>query len=226
MEAYMNAVYMQQYMAQCQYMSQIMNKINESPKESSPEKKPVIPQAPVKKVKLSFGIDEILSPDFGYSSSTSSTASSSSRSPSPQLEQKTEEKPQQDEASLLALQLLSQIQKQPKMKAPKSTNSKNVNRARTIFSDEQLDELERTFAANQYLIGEERVRLAAKLDLNVKQVKIWFQNRRIKHRRSVSTNHQSGNQLALNDSNPSLAPSLNESSQSDCSESSLHIVEM
>ena len=226
MEAYMNAVYMQQYMAQCQYMSQIMNKINESPKESSPEKKPTVQPAPAKKVKLSFGIDEILSPDFGYSSSTSSTASSSSRSPSPQLEQKNEEKPQ-DEASLLALQLLSQIQKQPKMKAPKSTNSKNVNRARTIFSDEQLDELERTFAANQYLIGEERVRLAAKLDLNVKQVKIWFQNRRIKHRRSVNTNHQSANQLALNDSNPNLsAPSLNESSQSDCSESSLHIVEM
>ena len=103
------------------------------------------------------------------------------------------------------------------MKAPKTT-AKNVNRARTIFSDEQLDELERTFAANQYLIGEERVRLAAKLDLNVKQVKIWFQNRRIKHRRSVNANQ------SHNDSQPSA--SLNESSQSDCSESSLHIVEM
>ena len=224
----MNAVYMQQYMAQCQYMNQIMNTMNETPTESASPPPPPAPvkreptplAAPSKKVKLSFGIDEILSPDFGYQSSTSSTASSSSRSPSPQLETtvkpETEPNPAADEASLLALQLLSQIQK-PKMKAPKTT-AKNVNRARTIFSDEQLDELERTFAANQYLIGEERVRLAAKLDLNVKQVKIWFQNRRIKHRRSVNANQ------SHNDSQPSAT--LNESSQSDCSESSLHIVEM
>ena len=205
MESYMQALYMQQYLqTQSLYMNQLMTKMAEKspPKETPKEAE----EKPVKKVKLSFGIDEILSPDFGYSSSSSSMTSS--RSPSPQLE-KSDEKPE-----MTALELLSQIQK-PKIKVPKS--SKAINRARTIFSDEQLDELERTFAANQYLIGEERVRLAAKLDLNVKQVKIWFQNRRIKHRRSVSASQPI--------SEPQSAP-LNESSQSDCSESSLHIVEM
>ena len=65
---------------------------------------------------------------------------------------------------------------------PKTVTSTN-SRARTVFTEEQLDELENAFARNQYVIGDERIQLAERLGLGVKQVKIWFQNRRIKHRR-------------------------------------------
>ncbi|XP_038045287.1 brain-specific homeobox protein homolog [Patiria miniata] len=56
-------------------------------------------------------------------------------------------------------------------------------RVRTIFTQEQLDRLETEFARQQYMVGTERLYLAAQLDLSESQVKVWFQNRRIKWRK-------------------------------------------
>ncbi|CAJ0608375.1 unnamed protein product [Cylicocyclus nassatus] len=56
-------------------------------------------------------------------------------------------------------------------------------RQRTTFSQSQLRILEDAFARQQYLVGSERVRLAALLNIGVPQVKVWFQNRRIRWRR-------------------------------------------
>ena len=55
-------------------------------------------------------------------------------------------------------------------------------RVRTIFTNEQLDELELRFERQQYMVGAERQALAGVLNLTEAQVKVWFQNRRIKHR--------------------------------------------
>lgn len=57
-------------------------------------------------------------------------------------------------------------------------------RIRTIFTQEQLDKLEVEFTRQQYMVGSERSYLANKLALSESQVKIWFQNRRIKWRKS------------------------------------------
>ncbi|EYB95638.1 hypothetical protein Y032_0157g3184 [Ancylostoma ceylanicum] len=56
-------------------------------------------------------------------------------------------------------------------------------RQRTTFTQSQLRILEDAFARQQYLVGSERVRLAALLNIGVSQVKVWFQNRRIRWRR-------------------------------------------
>lgn len=56
-------------------------------------------------------------------------------------------------------------------------------RARTTFSAEQLKRLEKRFVGNHYIVGEERQRIAKELDLSEAQVKVWFQNRRIKFKR-------------------------------------------
>jgi len=56
-------------------------------------------------------------------------------------------------------------------------------RKRTIFTSEQLKRLESAFDRQQYLVGTERERLARELNLSETQVKIWFQNRRIKWRK-------------------------------------------
>lgn len=40
------------------------------------------------------------------------------------------------------------------------------------------------FMRQQYMVGSERTYLAEKLGLSESQVKIWFQNRRIKYRKS------------------------------------------
>ena len=51
---------------------------------------------------------------------------------------------------------------------------------RTVFSVEQLQVLEATFARRRYLSASERVILAAQLSLQDQHVKTWFQNRRTK----------------------------------------------
>ncbi|KAJ8026222.1 Homeobox protein not2 [Holothuria leucospilota] len=60
-------------------------------------------------------------------------------------------------------------------------------RIRTIFSSEQLQRLEKEFKNQQYMVGAERLLLASDLQLSEAQVKVWFQNRRIKWRKE---NHE------------------------------------
>ncbi|KAE9420594.1 hypothetical protein Angca_003909, partial [Angiostrongylus cantonensis] len=56
-------------------------------------------------------------------------------------------------------------------------------RIRTAFSPSQLLQLERAFEGNHYVVGTERKQLAHRLALSETQVKVWFQNRRTKHKR-------------------------------------------
>ncbi|KAK3095736.1 hypothetical protein FSP39_018358 [Pinctada imbricata] len=59
-------------------------------------------------------------------------------------------------------------------------------RIRTAFSPSQLLQLEKAFEKSHYVVGQERKDLAAELQLTETQVKVWFQNRRTKHKRIKS----------------------------------------
>ncbi|XP_048826810.1 homeobox protein EMX1-like [Brienomyrus brachyistius] len=61
--------------------------------------------------------------------------------------------------------------------------SRKPKRIRTAFSPSQLMQLERAFEKNHYVVGTERKQLANNLSLSETQVKVWFQNRRTKHKR-------------------------------------------
>uniref|UniRef100_T1JAI7 Homeobox domain-containing protein n=1 Tax=Strigamia maritima TaxID=126957 RepID=T1JAI7_STRMM len=56
-------------------------------------------------------------------------------------------------------------------------------RIRTTFSQEQIEKLEGKFKQQQYFTGPERKLFANSIELNDMQVKVWFQNRRMKWRK-------------------------------------------
>ncbi|CAI2356775.1 unnamed protein product [Caenorhabditis sp. 36 PRJEB53466] len=68
-----------------------------------------------------------------------------------------------------------------------ASNSKKARKARTIFTDKQLQELENTFEKQKYLSVQDRMDLAHRMGLTDTQVKTWYQNRRTKWKRQATT---------------------------------------
>ncbi|XP_017772794.1 PREDICTED: homeobox protein engrailed-1a-like [Nicrophorus vespilloides] len=68
--------------------------------------------------------------------------------------------------------------------APKVTGNTEDKRPRTAFSGAQLARLKHEFTENRYLTERRRQQLSAELGLNEAQIKIWFQNKRAKIKKS------------------------------------------
>ncbi|XP_032664133.1 homeobox protein Hox-B2a-like [Odontomachus brunneus] len=100
--------------------------------------------------------------------------------------------------SMITQQLVSQdaqhmqaVLGQPSTSTPETTilnqaNEKKptkVKRTRTAYTSTQLLHLEREFQNGRYLCRARRIQISASLNLTEKQIKVWFQNRRMKHKK-------------------------------------------
>lgn len=173
----------------------------------------------VKKPKLKFGIDAILGLDSSSSDSCDDQDDQKQHNHQPdQLTTSTEN-------NNFATPVTSRKRKGRKPMNGTSPDefdgqhggsSNSSKRIRTIFTQEQLDALEVEFMRQQYMVGSERSYLAAQLQLTESQVKIWFQNRRIKWRKGQSPAEQHHQQQKQQDN---AASNFNEHSSSFFNES-------
>ena len=95
-----------------------------------------------------------------------------------------------DYATLLRVAKISNTTKSDRPSIQSNSSHENPSdkkRTRILFTSWQVAELERLFAEQKYVSAQERLAISVRIGLSPTQIKIWFQNRRYKSKKTSTT---------------------------------------
>ncbi|XP_053595538.1 uncharacterized protein LOC128667851 [Microplitis demolitor] len=99
--------------------------------------------------------------------------------------------PSSDEVQFANNPLGNIVKVEEDLEETQGSNSKR--RLRTTFSNDQLLYLKQLFAESKYLCRPKRIMTATKLGLQERQIKVWFQNQRMKQKKLEKENEDTNN---------------------------------
>lgn len=104
----------------------------------------------------------------------------------------------------------------PRSRRTKKDRKAEEKRPRTAFTSEQLARLKNEFNENRYLNEKRRQELANELQLHENQIKIWFQNKRAKIKKTTGSKNPLALQLMAQGLYNHSTVSMDEDEEEDC----------